>query len=372
SYEDVTNSVLKYVRALDTSGTTWGASVTLDSVGSEPSLALVNGNTAVSYRSLTTGGLRYTRATDANGTNWGTPLNLDNSVSVGFYSSLVEMNGDPAISYYDSDNDNLKWATVGGPDIGVAQSSALTNEAGSVSLGTVTVGSSGAPITFTITNLGTATLASLAVAKDGTDAANFTVSALSAMSIPTGIGTSTFTVTFSPSSSGSKTAALHITSNVVGAKNPFDIALTGTGQTPTQAFANVMTSAGLTGPDATVLAMPFNDGVENLLKYAFNMNLSGADSRTMGAGGNAGLPAISQQGIWPAGIFRFEFIRRIGSGLNYTPKKSESLTAPSWTPLTDTPTITTIDANWERVLYEEPVDLALVARCFGIVEVTLP
>jgi hypothetical protein len=147
---------------------------------------------------------------------------------------------------------------------------------------------------------------------------------------------------------------------------------TAAGGAAQQAFNNAMTAANLTGPDAELYAIPFDDGVENLLKYAFNMNLSGPDIRTMNAGGGAGLPAISQQGSGPAGIFRFEFVRRIGSGLIYTPKKGESLTALSWTPLTDTPTVTPIDANWERVIYEEPVDLSVVLRCFGIVEISLP
>ncbi len=154
-----------------------------------------------------------------------------------------------------------------------------------------------------------------------------------------------------------------------GADMTFTTAAGGAAQ---QAFNNAMTAANLTGPDAELYAIPFDDGVENLLKYAFNMNLSGPDIRTMNAGGGAGLPAISQQGSGPAGIFRFEFVRRIGSGLIYTPKKGESLTALSWTPLTDTPTVTPIDANWERVIYEEPVDLSVVLRCFGIVEISLP
>ena len=45
-------------------------------------------------------------------------------------------------------------------------------------------------------------------------------------------GTATFTVTFTPGATGPRTATLHLASNVTGAKNPFDITLTGTGIDP--------------------------------------------------------------------------------------------------------------------------------------------
>jgi hypothetical protein len=41
-------------------------------------------------------------------------------------------------------------------------------------------------------------------------------------------------------------------------------------------------------------------------------------------------------------------------------------------PLTDTPTVIPIDANWERLIYEEPYNATLIPRCFGRVQVTLP
>jgi hypothetical protein len=56
-----------------------------------------------------------------------------------------------------------------------------------------------------------------------------------------GAGTATFTVTFFPTAGGAKTAALHIASNVTGAKNSFDISLIGTDL----AFTNDSDSDGL-------------------------------------------------------------------------------------------------------------------------------
>lgn len=259
------------------------------------------------------------------------------------------------------------------PDIAVAQTGALADGAGSVDFGTITLGSSSTVKIFTITNPGTSDLSSLVVSKNGTDAGDFTVSALSATSIPVGTGTATFTVTFSPGSEGSKTAAIHIGSNVIGAKNPFDITLTGTGQTPMQAVNSALVAAGLSGPNAALNAIPYHDGVANLLKYAFNMNLSGPDSATMPPSGNRGLPGITVQPNGGASVFRFEFLRRKNSGLIYTPQKSDKLANPaSWVPLTDSPTIISIDATWERVIYEEPYDANTIPRCFGRVQVSLP
>jgi hypothetical protein len=119
SYYDSTNGNLKYVRATTASGTlagNWGTPLTLDStgtVGIYSSLAVVDGNPAISYYDSTNSNLKYVRATTTSGTSWGTPLTLDSSGDVGSYTSLAAVNGNPAISYYDSTNGNLKWATYG-------------------------------------------------------------------------------------------------------------------------------------------------------------------------------------------------------------------------------------------------------------------
>ena len=134
-----------------------------------------------------------------------------------------------------------------------------------------------------------------------------------------------------------------------------------------------MTSAGLTGSNALPTATPYNDGVKNLLKYAFNMNLSGADTRGLVPGtGTLGLPSITSTASGATTTLRVEFIRRIGSGLVYTPKRSSDLSGASWITLSATPSVTYIDATWERVLCVEPLTTATTPTCFGVVEVTLP
>lgn len=124
------------------------------------------------------------------------------------------------------DNYRLEGSASAAPDIAVAAGGPLTDGAGSVPLGVTIPGGTAAPVTFTITNPGLVELSGLSVSKSGAHGADFTVSDLSATSLPVGTGSATFTVTFAPSAAGVKTAALQIASNAFGTKNPFDITLT--------------------------------------------------------------------------------------------------------------------------------------------------
>ncbi len=120
SYYDSVNSDLKYVRASDASGGSWGAPVTVDStgdVGWHTSLAVVNGNPAISYHDVGNDYLKYVRATDASGADWSSPVTVDGGCqqcgagSVRSYTSLLVVNGNPAISYFDGTyyNYDLKY-----------------------------------------------------------------------------------------------------------------------------------------------------------------------------------------------------------------------------------------------------------------------
>lgn len=113
SYYDVTNGRLKFIRALDASGTAWGTPVTVDAagnVGQYTSLLVVDGFPAISYYDVTNGNLNFVRATDANGTAWGTPLSIDGSTEdVGQWTALQTAGGYPAIGYYDVTNTNMKF-----------------------------------------------------------------------------------------------------------------------------------------------------------------------------------------------------------------------------------------------------------------------
>jgi Ig-like domain CHU_C associated/Secretion system C-terminal sorting domain len=116
AYYDVTNLDLKYVRANDASGSSWGTPVTIqgvNKVGQYVSLLVVNGNPAISYYDATAKKLMYVRANNANGTSWATPVTADASATTGPYTSMAIVNGKPAISYYDVTNTNLKYVQAG-------------------------------------------------------------------------------------------------------------------------------------------------------------------------------------------------------------------------------------------------------------------
>jgi len=121
SYYDDTNHDLKYVRASDANGGTWGTPIPLDSagdVGRYTSLAIVNGYPAISYCHWSSQHLKYVRASDANGSNWGTPITVDSAGFTGEYTSLAVLNGNPAISYYDNLNKDLKYVRADDPNGG--------------------------------------------------------------------------------------------------------------------------------------------------------------------------------------------------------------------------------------------------------------
>ncbi|MCX6877320.1 MAG: DUF3570 domain-containing protein [Verrucomicrobia bacterium] len=233
-----------------------------------------------------------------------------------------------------------------------------------VGLGAVNVGSN-ASLSFTIKNTGTANLTGLTLTKDGTNAADFTVTANAVAPVSGPGGTTTFTVQFAPSATGAKTAALHLANNDSD-ESPFDLTLTGTAIAPLVPFEVWMTANGVPPGQTGPQQMPQHDGVPNLLKFAFNLDPTKPDCRllSMDAGGTAGLPCAACVG----GVLRLEFIRRKASthpGITYTPQCGSDLTG--WTVFTATETVTPIGTtDWERVVVNGPVG---ETRCFGRVQV---
>lgn len=129
--------------------------------------------------------------------------------------------------------------------------------------------------------------------------------------------------------------------------------------------------AGLTGDAALPNAAPFGDGIDNLLKFAFNMDLSGFDNGSLEPGGNSGLPTFALKDEDGESTFELEFIRRVGSSLTYTAQRSDSLSG--FTAMTGAVTVTPIaGGEFERVTVSEPCDPAVVPRCFGRVLVSAP
>lgn len=112
SYYNSTNQDLYYVRATNVDGTSWGTPVVVEStntVGLYTSLAVVDGNPAISFYGVSNSELKYVRATDASGTTWGTSLTLESANTVGYYSRLIVVNDTPSIAYHIVSGRDLKY-----------------------------------------------------------------------------------------------------------------------------------------------------------------------------------------------------------------------------------------------------------------------
>lgn len=138
---------------------------------------------------------------------------------------------------------------------------------------------------------------------------------------------------------------------------------------PTSQLADAATNAGLSGEELLPLAIPQNDGVPNILKFAFNMDLSNADTHTLSNVGSSGLPAVVVVKDGADRILKIEFIRRKSSGLTYTPIYSPALDPQTFTTVIGPETVTPIDDAFERVSVQTTVDFSESDAYFGRVKV---
>jgi hypothetical protein len=150
-------------------------------------------------------------------------------------------------------------------------------------------------------------------------------------------------------------------------------------QPSTPATLTVLTSLqawrtlqGLAGDGSQDFLTPANDGVANLLKFAFNMapnagDLSHSNVSILTANGTAGLPLITRNS---QGHLVITFVRRMAStdpGVTYTVETGAAVNNLTTLDLTGA-TVTPIDSTWERVTVTDP---ATTPTRFGRVRVTV-
>lgn len=253
-------------------------------------------------------------------------------------------------------------------DITVEQPSGtvLTSGVSSVNFGSVNESES-SPLEFVIRSTGTIDLGNIS-ANIAPDTGEFNIST-PPPSLPAGSNT-TVTVYFTPQGGGRRNATLSITSDDPD-ESPFEIALTGEGVNAVwNAYYTAVNNAGHFGADAEPNAKPFHDGVPNLVKYAFNMNLAGQDTHALTPAGSTGLPAgtlieESGQQYW-----QFRYVHNPSNGLIYRPVKSTDLGV--FEDMVGSLSSESIDDVWYRVTILEPVDTSLTPKLFLRVEVELP
>jgi hypothetical protein len=178
--------------------------------------------------------------------------------------------------------------TVAAPDIGVSQppGNTLTNGVGTENFDPALVGASSS-LTFTITNTGTANLTGLTITIDGVNGSQFSVTANPVTPVSPN-GSTTFTVGFTPTSAGMKTAALHIASND-NLENPFNINLTGTG---------TITAA----PEIGVQQPAGTDLIDGVSSKDFGMVVAGANTSLTFIITNTGTANLTGLGITIDGV----------------------------------------------------------------------
>lgn len=133
------------------------------------------------------------------------------------------------------------------------------------------------------------------------------------------------------------------------------------------AYYDAVDALGLSGGATEEDAIPFSDGVPNVIKWAFNMNLGAADHRRLdfGAPTTAGLPAFRV-----AGSAQFRYLRRTDGSVIYRPLVSTDLT--TWEPFTGTESVQPQVAGWEQVTLSSPLPPTGSAGQFFRVQVALP
>ena len=196
----------------------------------------------------------------------------------------------------------------------------LVSETSTINFGSAAVGVATTPATtFALNNLGAVDLTGFHATIDGANATDFTVTAQPASTVA-GSSSGSLAVTFTPSSSGSRSAMLRISSDNA---NPatFTVNLTGTGTGGSgQTLSDWLSQIPGGTANQTPLAIPYGDGITNLMKYATGMSPTAP-------GKQPGAVAKSGDSL----MFTFSRSKQaVQDGVTYAVEWSDDLSSNSW------------------------------------------
>ncbi|MFN8416094.1 MAG: glycosyl hydrolase family 8 [Cytophagaceae bacterium] len=190
-----------------------------------------------------------------------------------------------SIANNDSDENPYTFTVTGtataNPEINVKQGTSSILTTGTYAFASVLTGSSSAPITFTIENLGNADLTVGTISLTGTDAASFSVTQAAGTTVTGPTGTTTFTVTFSPTTVGSKTAAVSIVNNDSD-ENPYVINLTGTATAAPAPEVNLKQAATVIASGTGAFTFPSTPATTSSAAVTFTIENLGSAALTVG------------------------------------------------------------------------------------------
>ncbi|MEI6507900.1 MAG: choice-of-anchor D domain-containing protein [Bacteroidota bacterium] len=222
--------------SLTTSAFSQGTAYTVEIIGNNKSSGTIsytyNGaaqTVAVQKFDLYINGTLVGNDLTKGGATANTNINATTFTGVTSTSNVANLFLDDVVIY------NAVPASIGttAPEINIKQSSTSYATASTFGFGSQVSGTSSSATTFTIENTGTATLnlsGTPIVAITGTNASEFSIDQSSTTATVAAAGTTTFTITFSPTTQGAKTAAISIANDdATGGENPYVINLTGTG-----------------------------------------------------------------------------------------------------------------------------------------------
>jgi hypothetical protein len=161
-----------------------------------------------------------------------------------------------SIANDDSDENPYDFAIQGtgtAPEINLKQSTTDIADGGSHDFGSKSLNSN-TDIVFTIENTGAADLTlTTPLTITGTNADQFSLQAQPTSPVAGPTGTTTFAVRFSPTSAGAKTATISVANNDSD-ENPYDLTITGTGETGAPTSAEV--TIGVGGNQFSLIGLP--------------------------------------------------------------------------------------------------------------------
>lgn len=118
---------------------------------------------------------------------------------------------------------------------------------------------------------------------------------------------------------------------------------------------------------------PDKDGLNNFLELAFNLDPTRSSVGALVPDtGTAGLPVAYLTQIGADVHLTLEFVRRKNAGMTYTVQFANAPGAANWQAAVNAPIVTPINANWERVVVDDPATVGANTTRFGRVVVSKP
>lgn len=246
-------------------------------------------------------------------------------------------------------------AEVLGNGLAIANGDTTPRVIDQTAFGTVVTAGGSAARSFTLRNAGSTPLTIGPVAVTG---AGFALTTAPADTLAP-LASTTFLVTFAPTAAGAVTSEIRFATN--DSANPYHFAISGTGQTPFEAWLAGFNFTAFTNPNLTPAGDPDHDGQSNWLEYTLGTDPT---KPTLGvitwAGGNVtarGTP-VAHLVRTPSGGADFVavFGRRKDAatvGLTYTPQFSTDLA--TWVDASADPVVLASDAEIDAVSVTLPL-----------------